>query len=100
MSEAFKIGERVAVRKAYPPGHVRTPHYIRGRAGVIDDVAGRYADPEELAYGRDGLPARTLYRVRFRQTDLWPDYAGAPADSLVVDVYEHWLDRRSEEAAP
>ena len=89
---AFKVGDRVRVRAAHPPGHVRTPHYVRGRSGVIDGVAGAFANPEELAYGRDGRPERPLYRVRFRQIDLWPDYAGAPGDSAVVDIYAHWLE--------
>ena len=93
MSRRFRQGDPVRVRKAHPPGHVRTPFYIRGRDGVVESVAGDFADPEELAYGRDGLPKQTLYRVRFRQADLWPDYTGASADSLVVDVYEHWLDK-------
>ncbi|MGI9509146.1 MAG: SH3-like domain-containing protein [Geminicoccaceae bacterium] len=85
-------GDRVRVRKAFPPGHVRAPFYVRGREGVVDSVVGDFADPEELAYGRDGLPKKTLYRVRFRQTDLWSDYAGSTVDSLVVDIYEQWLD--------
>ncbi|MEM9625058.1 MAG: SH3-like domain-containing protein [Pseudomonadota bacterium] len=92
MISGFRPGDPVRVRKAHPPGHVRTPFYIRDRVGVVESVAGDFADPEELAYGRDGLSKRMLYRVRFRQSDLWPDYAGAPADSLVVDIYEHWLD--------
>ena len=92
MSRIFRPGDQVRVRKAHPPGHVRTPFYIRGRDGVVESVAGDFADPEELAYGRDGLPKRTLYRVRFRQTELWPDYEGSPTDSLIADVYEHWLD--------
>ena len=50
-----------------PPGHVRTPHYLRGQRGVVESIAGHFANPEELAYGRDGLPRRALYRVRFRQ---------------------------------
>ena len=91
MSAALRPGDAVRVRRAYPPGHVRTPHYVRGREGVVDEVAGDFRDPEELAYGRDGLPKKTLYRVRFRQIDLWPDYQGSADDSLVVDLYEHWL---------
>lgn len=92
MPDAFAIGQRVRVRVAWPPGHVRTPHYLRGRRGVVESIAGRFANPEELAYGRDGLPKRALYRVRFRQQELWPDYAGAAADTAVVDIYEHWLE--------
>jgi nitrile hydratase len=95
----FRPGQRVKVRKAHPPGHVRTPHYVRGREGEIESIAGQFANPEELAYGRDGQPARPLYRVRFRQADLWPDYAGAPGDTTVVDIYEHWLEPL-EEARP
>lgn len=92
MSGAFQTGDAVSVRVAFPPGHVRTPYYVRGRAGVVDSIAGRFADPEELAYGRDGLPEKTLYRVRFRQIELWPDYEGQADDTLVVDIFEHWLD--------
>lgn len=90
---SFKPGDPVRVRKAHPPGHVRTPYYVRGRQGVVQSIAGDFADPEELAYGRDGLPKKALYRVRFQQSDLWPDYAGSEADSLVIDIYEHWLER-------
>jgi hypothetical protein len=92
MSDAFRIGQSVRVRRAWPPGHVRTPHYVRGKAGVIDQIAGHFANPEELAYGRDGLPRQALYRVRFRQSELWPDYRGPAADSAVVDLLEHWLE--------
>jgi Nitrile hydratase beta subunit, C-terminal len=92
MSDAFRIGQSVRVRRVWPPGHVRTPHYVRGKAGVIDDIAGHFANPEELAYGRDGLPRQALYRVRFRQSELWPNYRGAAADSAVVDLLEHWLE--------
>jgi nitrile hydratase len=92
MPDAFAIGQSVRVRKAFPPGHVRTPHYLRGRRGVVESIAGHFANPEELAYGRAGRPVRALYRVRFRQRELWPDYAGPAADSAVVDLYEHWLE--------
>jgi nitrile hydratase len=92
MPDAFGIGQPVLVRANFPPGHVRTPHYLRGRRGVIESIAGHFANPEELAYGRDGLPRRALYRVRFAQRELWPDYAGAAADTAVVDIYEHWLE--------
>jgi nitrile hydratase len=93
MNPRFAPGDRVAVlRLGDPPGHLRTPWYIRGRAGVVERICGPFANPEELAYGRDGLPARPLYRVRFRQRDVWPDYAGPPADCVEVELYEHWLE--------
>jgi nitrile hydratase len=88
----FSVGDRVSVRAAFPPGHVRTPYFVRGKAGTIVDIAGAFANPEELAYGRDGRPGIPLYHVLFRQTDLWPGYAGSTTDTAVVAIYEHWLE--------
>ena len=87
----FVEGDAVQVRRAYPPGHLRTPTFIRGKRGVVDSVPGAYANPEELAYGRSGTPKQQLYRVRFCQSEVWPEYAGPIADSIIVDLYEHWL---------
>lgn len=88
----FAIGERVKVRVAWPPGHIRTPAYIRGHAGAVVAVLGTHPNPEELAFHRSGLPAPMLYRVRFAQRDVWPDYAGPATDTLDVEIYEHWLE--------
>ena len=88
----FKAGDRVRVRKAYPLGHIRTPFYIRGHSGTIERLCGRFPNPEELAQMRDGLPALPLYRVRFLQKDVWPDYTGNPKDLLEVEIFEHWLE--------
>ena len=87
----FGIGNVVKVRQAYPPGHVRTPTFIRGKQGVIEALPGVYPNPEELAYGRSGTPEQPLYRVRFWQSEVWPAYAGLATDSIFVDIYEHWL---------
>jgi nitrile hydratase subunit beta len=88
----FRAGERVRVRTADVPGHIRTPWYIRGRAGVIERMCGAYPNPEELAYARSGLPAQPLYRVRFLQREVWPDYAGNALDTVDVEIYQHWLE--------
>jgi len=88
----FNVGDTVAVRAAYPLGHIRTPYYIRGKCGSIERICGEFANPEELAFGRDGLPERPLYRVRFRQRSVWPDYAGAPEDTVDIEIFEHWLE--------
>ena len=88
----FKPGDRVKVLKAYPPGHIRTPHYVRGCTGEVERVCGAFPNPEELAMMRSGLPAQPLYRVRFLQREVWPGYAGNPRDVLEVEVFEHWLD--------
>jgi nitrile hydratase len=95
----FRVGEAVAVRAAYPPGHIRTPYYIRGKRGVVERICGEFANPEELAFGRDGLPKRPLYRVRFRQRQVWPDYAGAGEDTVDVEIFEHWLEPAAGEGA-
>jgi hypothetical protein len=92
ISPRYRSGDRVKVRAAYPPGHVRTPFYIRGRSGIVERICGNYLNPEELAYARSGLPAQPLYRVRFLQREIWPDYAGAAEDSVDIELYQHWLD--------
>jgi hypothetical protein len=84
-------GTCVRVRADYPPGHIRTPVYVRGCEGVVTRVIGEFRNPETLAIGRDGLPLKTLYEVQFRQKDLWPEYRGSARDTLAVDLYEHWL---------
>ena len=88
----YNVGERVAVKDCHPPGHRRTPAYIRGKHGVIERICGAFANPEELAYGFDGEPRRVLYRVRFRQRDVWPQYTGTVSDGLELEIYEHWLE--------
>jgi len=92
MSTRFAAGDRVRVLKVDAPGHIRTPWYIRGHEGEIERVCGAFRNPEELAYGRSGEPRRVLYRVRFMQKTIWPSYAGPAADTLDIDLYEHWLE--------
>ncbi len=89
---ALPVGAKVRVRRAWPPGHVRAPWYLRGRGGEIIHIAGKMGNPEEFAYGRVDGPKLTVYRVQFRQTDVWPDYTGMKRDTLVVDIYENWLE--------
>ena len=100
MTARFAPGDPVRVHRAYPPGHLRTPYYIRGKSGVIERICGSFANAEELAQGRDGLPLRPLYRVRFRQSAVWPDYAGPDRDTVDIEIYEHWLAPAGEEANP
>lgn len=88
----FAVGGRVTVRRAAPPGHVRTPFYIRGHSGTIERYCGNFPVPEELAQMRDGLPAQPLYRVRFRQTEVWPDYRGKDEDMVEIEIFQHWLE--------
>jgi nitrile hydratase len=93
MEGNFEVGQRVRVRSADPAGHVRTPAYVRGRVGQVVRRHGAFRNPEELAYGRDGLPKRELYLVAFRGADLWDERDGrSGGDRNYVDIYEHWLE--------
>jgi len=93
LAPRFAPGERVRVLAMDPPGHMRTPHYCRGKSGVVERLCGAFANPEELAYARPGLPAQPLYRVRFAARELWPDYAENPADLVEIEIYQHWLEQ-------
>ena len=92
MTGSYAVGERVRVLAGDPPGHVRTPWYVRGKAGVIERVCGTFENPERLAYGRSG-DRRVLYRVRFDAAELWPE---GGRDVVEVEIYEHWLEKEAE----
>jgi nitrile hydratase subunit beta len=96
----FDVGDRVVVARRFPPGHRRTPYYIRGKAGTIERICGAFANPEELAYGFDGEPRRVLYRVRFLQKNVWPAYRGSPNDVIEIELYEHWLEPADSDLQP
>jgi len=88
----FGPGDAVRVLGTEREGHVRTPDYVKGKPGRIAETLGAFPNPESLAYGGAGLPEKPLYKVGFRQTDLWDDYDSSPEDILFVDIYEHWLE--------
>lgn len=94
----FAQGTAVTVRTAFPTGHCRTPHYCRGKSGIVERICGTFPNPESLAYGRDGAPAIPLYRVRFLLRTLWDDYSGPAADTIDIELYEHWLQPNDKEA--
>ena len=102
MTTRFVVGDRVRVRAAFPPTpptHIRTPHYIRGAAGEIERICGAFGNPEELAFGRRYGDKPVLYRVRFRQSEIWSGYQGSPADHIDVEIYEFWLESADKEQA-
>ena len=94
----YAVGEAVRVVDLGKPGHVRTPTYVREKVGTIERYCGAFENPEERAYGRGRGTEVDLYRVRVRQSDLWPGYDGNPRDTLEVEIYAHWL--RPEEKDP
>lgn len=83
--------KRVRVKDWTPPGHVRTPWYLRGKIGEIERQLGPFGNPEVLAYGR-AAPQMTMYRVRFTMAEVWGEAAEAPGDILEAEIYEHWLE--------
>jgi nitrile hydratase subunit beta len=92
----FAPGAQVRVRLDWPEAgpqrvHIRTPHYLRGRIGVVERRFGTYPNPEDLAFARPASP-KPLYQVRFDQAPLWPEAGASSADTIVADLYEHWLE--------
>lgn len=81
---------RVRVREAFPPGHVRTPFYLRGKTGEIERELGPFSNPEHLAY-RQKADKLKLLRVRFTMREIWGAEAEAPDDTLDAEIYAHWL---------
>lgn len=84
-------GTSIRIKRMSPPGHIRTPHYLRGKTGVVERVLGSFKNPEQLAYDLPA-PTRVLYRVRFEMGHIWPD-AEAPQDTLDAEIFEHWIDQ-------
>ncbi|MCA8928966.1 MAG: nitrile hydratase subunit beta [Alphaproteobacteria bacterium] len=91
MSADLKPGDPVIVRNDVPNGHCRTPHYLRGHRGEIVSILGTFPNPEQIAYYQKGDPL-VLYEVRFASAEVWGDYAGSPKDSILADIYDHWLE--------
>ena len=79
------------VRNDMPPGHVRTPAYLRGKTGWVERTLGPFPNPEERAYGHKGTPL-PLIRLRFTMAEVWGDAAENPHDTLDAEIYEHWLE--------
>jgi len=90
---------RVRVRTMAPPGHVRTPFYLRGKHGVIERALGPFPNPEQTAYGLPG-EARDLYRVRFTMAEVWGEAAENPDDLLEAEIFAHWLEPLDDSHAP
>jgi len=90
----FAPGDAVIVKNDWPeahgPVHIRTPHYLRGHKGRVVRRLGAFRNPEDLAFARPAA-TRALYHVAFPMRELWPE--GGETDDVVVEIYEHWLER-------
>jgi hypothetical protein len=91
---SFSESDLVVVKDDWPeirgPAHIRTPHYLRGHSGTVVCYLGDYPNPEDLAFARPAA-LRSLYHVAFSMKAIWPD--GRSNDELVVELYDHWLER-------
>ena len=83
---------KVKVKKMFPPGHVRTPSYLRGKIGEVERDLGYFKNPEELAYGLKAHKQK-LYRVRFEMSEIWGETCENPSDTIDAEIYEHWLEK-------
>jgi hypothetical protein len=91
---AFQTGETVRVMTRSPIAHYRVPQYLRGKTGVITAVIHPMAiDNEEEAYGRNAGSKGHYYRINFRMAEVWPGYVGAASDTLLIEVFQTWLER-------
>eukprot|EP00416_Gambierdiscus_australes_P018394 CAMPEP_0171080898 /NCGR_PEP_ID=MMETSP0766_2-20121228/16161_1 /TAXON_ID=439317 /ORGANISM="Gambierdiscus australes, Strain CAWD 149" /LENGTH=444 /DNA_ID=CAMNT_0011538175 /DNA_START=1 /DNA_END=1335 /DNA_ORIENTATION=+ len=93
----FSVGDHVRVRAEntktrWRKPHVRTPGYIFGCEGVVERICGEFADPMLCCFGNSGIK-QPLYRVRFSQRQLWPEYAGDPDDTVDIEIYQTWLEQ-------
>lgn len=88
----FAPKDRVRVLALGMSGHVRIPHYVRLRYGLVVSYCGSFLNPEDLAVGITSGPARDLYRIAFQQRDLWSDGGHADHDRLIIEIYDHWLE--------
>lgn len=90
------MAERVRVKSWMPPGHIRTPAYLRGKTGEIERRLPAFPNPELLAYNQPA-PAIPLLRVRFTMREVWGVEAERPDDVIEAEIFAHWLDPAPEE---
>lgn len=87
----YQVGDRVRIDARGETRHHRVPAYAKGRRGQVVRVCHAQGLPEELAAGDVDGARVPVYRVRMRQSALWPNYAGSNDDTLDIEIYEHWL---------
>ena len=88
----FATTDQIQVVKRQSERHCRTPSYIRGKIGIVERYCGNFKNPEQLAVAHPTPAIIPLYRCRFLQIEIWPNYLGAETDTLEIEIYEHWVD--------
>lgn len=93
MPANYSVGDKVIAKNLNPYGHIRLPHYVRGRRGIIVRDQGVFIFPDKHAQGIKE-PQR-LYCVRFECEELWGEDS---SHAVFIDLFESYLEGvRSEE---
>jgi nitrile hydratase len=84
----YPVGGRVRVRRMRPAGHTRCPRYVRGAAGLVDDVRGIGTFPD---FGPSEGSPEPVYSVVFASDALFGS-TGEPGWTVRLDLYESYLE--------
>ncbi|MGO9452327.1 MAG: nitrile hydratase subunit beta [Candidatus Binataceae bacterium] len=89
----FAAGDRVRVRNINPPGHTRSPRYVRGKAGTIRRDYGSYVFPDTNAH-HAGENRQHVYSVEFTARELWGKAARERImrERVMIDLWEGYLE--------
>ena len=84
-------GDRVRARVMNPSGHNRLPTYARRRCGVVEEIHGIVALPDEVLRGVVDARREPVYLVRFESHELWGS-DGAEGTAVSLDLWESYLE--------
>jgi len=90
-TSAFSIGDPVRIGTRSPVGRFRAPTYVRGKRGVVEAVVRPMAGDGKETYRRNAASPR--YWVSVPMREISASYRGPAVDSLLVEVFEIWLER-------
>ncbi len=88
----FKVGDQVRIKDLPDIFYTRCQVYTRGAVGEVAVVTHESPAPEDEAWDNVDRP-EWFYIVRFKQSELWPDYPAVYAnDTLQTEFSERWLE--------
>ena len=86
----FGPDDPVRVRRMHPDGHTRCPRYVRGARGTVVAVRPAQPLPDRAVEGETRV--EPFYSVAFTPAELWGDDAEPGAATVVVDLWESYLE--------
>lgn len=88
----FKVGDTVRIKDLPDLFYTRTMTYARGAVGTVVRLVYESPPAENEAWDNTEH-VEWHYSVVFKQSELWPEYAGAyPNDSVETEFSERWLE--------